>query len=37
MQVSFFQFLPKFNQVKDNLADVKKLINDNAKALKKVI
>lgn len=35
MQVSFFQFLPKFNQVKDNLADVKKLINDNTKVLKK--
>jgi len=34
MQISFFQFLPKFNQVKDNLIEVKKLIKDNSKAIK---
>jgi len=34
MQISFFQFLPKFNQVKDNVTAVKKLIDDNAEAIK---
>jgi len=34
MQISFFQFLPKFNQVKDNSTAVKKLIDDNAEAIK---
>ena len=34
MQVSFFQFLPQFNQIKDNLVEVKKLIKENSKAIK---
>jgi predicted amidohydrolase len=35
MQVSFFQFLPKFNKISENLDSIKKLINDNSKVIKK--
>ena len=31
MKISFFQFLPKYNQIKKNLSDVKELLKNNKK------